>query len=236
MVIDLIYCAGANDRLMRAASDAGWLLGARSDRSSYGHPLAFVDIHYRAPDFARHLRRVAAERPRYAVVPDLSETEVSKADVARALAQADELAMFCETPLLVPKLAGQVALIPTRYAIAYSVPSSYGGARFGPWVLLGRRVHLLGGSPSTQRRMYRHLRGDADVMSVDGNMAQKVLGKLNDWSCRNVWEKAPRGTDYMECWRRSLENIYQMWLMESTDYQRVEPPSSAVTRPELWTA
>lgn len=232
-MIDLIYCAGANDRLMRAALDAGWLLGARSDRSSYGHPLAFVDVHYRAPDFARHLQRVAAERPRYAVVPDLSDTEVSKSDVARALAQADELADHCDVPLIVPKLAGQLALIPARYAIAYSVPSSYGGAAFGPWLLHGRRVHLLGGSPSNQRRSYRHLRGDANVMSVDGNMAQKVLGKLNYWSRRNVWVKAPLGSDYMDCWHRSLANIAAMWRAEF-DHESVVAHTIAELQPILW--
>lgn len=213
-MIDLIYCAGSNDRLMRAANDAGWLLGARSDRASYGHRLAFIDIHYRAPDFTRHLQRVAAEQPRYAVVPDLSEKEVSAADVARALGQADKLAQHCDVPLIVPKRSGQLALIPQRYAIAYSVPSSYGGAQFGPWLLRGRRVHLLGGSPSTQRRIYRYLRGEADVMSVDSNMAQKVLGKLNYWSRRNVWEKAPLGSDYMDCWLISLVNIRRMWQAE----------------------
>lgn len=200
---------------MRAAYEAGWLLGVRSDRTSYGFPLSFVDIDYKRPNWERHLRRIAEERPKYAVVPDLSETAVDAADVRRALAQADVLGEHCHTPLIVPKLSGQLAHIPARYAIAYSVPSTYGGAQFGPWLLKGRRVHLLGGSPSTQRRMYRALRGIADVVSVDGNMAQKVaLGKLNYWHRRNVWVKAPIGTPYMECWRRSLENVYLMWWIE----------------------
>lgn len=213
-MVDLIYCAGSNRELMRLASEAGWLLGVRSDRTSYGHPLAFVDIHYKAPDWPRHVRRVAKERPRYAIVPDLSETAVDLADIHRALTQADEIAAYCDVPLIVPKLVGQLAHIPARYAIAYSVPSSYGGATFGPWKLTGRRVHLLGGSPSTQRRFYRVLRHIAEVMSADGNMAQKCAGKLNYWSERNVWEKAPRETAYYECWRRSLANIRRMWQIE----------------------
>lgn len=212
--LDLIYCAGSTPRLMQAAYNAGWLLGVRSDKLSYGLPIAFVDVHYRAPDWSRHLRYVMREQPRYAVVPDLSENEVSEVDVKRALTQADELASYCQTPLIVPKLAGQLPLIPAQYAIAYSVPSTYGGAQFGPWLLAGRRVHLLGGSPSTQRRIYRYLRGVATVTSVDGNMAQKVLSKLGYWSSSNVWVKAPRGTNYMECWERSLANIAAMWSHE----------------------
>lgn len=196
------------------ALEAGWLLGIRSDKLSYGFQVAFVDIHYKRPDWQRHLRCVGQEQPRYAVVPDLSEAEVSEADVVRALAQADTLAQYCAVPLIVPKLAGQLPLIPARYAIAYSVPSTYGGAQFGPWLLFGRRVHLLGGSPSTQRRIYRYLRGTAVVTSVDGNMAQKLLAKLNYWSRSNVWRKAPRGSDYMDCWRQSLANIAAMWDAE----------------------
>lgn len=216
-MLDLIYCAGGNKHLMLAAQDAGWLLGVRSDRTSYGLPMAFVDIHYKAPDWPRHVRRVATERPRYAIVPDLSETAVDLADIRRALAQADELAEHCEVPLIVPKLAGQLAHIPPRYAIAYSIPSSYGGAQFGPWKLAGRRIHLLGGSPSTQRRFYRAVRDVAEVMSVDGNMAQKCAGKLNYWSRSNVWRQLPRGTAYLDCWRRSLANIRLMWQIECSE-------------------
>lgn len=214
-MLDLIYCAGNNRSLMQVAFDSGWMLGVRSDRASYDLPISFVDIHYRTPNWLRHAARVAREHPRYAVVPDLSESVVDLEDIRRALSQADELLVLCDVPLIVPKLSGQLAHIPARYAIAYSVPSSYGGARFGPWKLAGRRVHLLGGSPSLQRRIYRSLRGVADVRSVDGNMAQKVaLSKLNFWSRRNVWEKAPRGTPYLECWRRLVESIRAMWLAE----------------------
>lgn len=213
-MLDLIYSGSGNQVLLSLAHEAGWLLGARSDRASYGLPLAFVDIDYKAPDFRRHLHRVSRERPRYAIVPDLSETAVDLADIRRALAQADELAAHCEVPLIVPKLAGQLAHIPAQYAIAYSIPSSYGGATFGPWKLAGRRVHLLGGSPSTQRRFYRVLRHTAEVMSADGNMAQKCAGKLNYWSESNVWRQMPRGTTYRDCLQRSLENILRMWQIE----------------------
>lgn len=210
-MLDLIYCAGNNRPFMDAALEAGWLLGVRSDRTSYGYQLALVDIEYRRPNWERHLRRVALERPRYAIVPDLSEMEVSADDVARALAQADHLAEHCAVPLLVPKLAGQLALIPERYAIAYSIPSTYGGARFGPWQLAGRRVHLLGGSPATQLRIYRSLVDIAEVMSADGNMAQKVAVQKLNYVEAGVWKKAPRGTPYLECWVRSCRNIVAMW-------------------------
>ena len=214
-MLDLIYCAGNNQRLMFAAKEAGWLLGVRSDRASYKLPISFVDNDYKRPNWPMHLRRVDKEAPRYATVPDLREDRLDLADVERAIKQADELANYCQIPLIVPKRSDQLAHIPARYAIAYSIPTSYGGAQFGPWLLAGRRVHLLGASPSTQRKLYRAIKSSVEVISADGNMAQKVgLSKLNYWSRRGVWEKAPRGTDPYWCVIQSFITIQAMWREE----------------------
>jgi hypothetical protein len=147
---DLIYCAGSNQALDRIAHEAGFLLGIRSGRTSLpGYRVQFVDIDYRRPDFEKHLRVVSKHQPKYATVPDLSEEYVSPQDVSRALAQAlaqyEQRASVCETPLIVPKLPGQIALLPAHVAIGYSLPASYGGARYPLWEMEGRRVHLLGG-------------------------------------------------------------------------------------------
>ncbi len=216
--MDLIYCAGANRHLMQAALEAGWLLGVRSDRSSYGFTISFVDNEYRAPDWKLHLRRVIKEQPKYATVPDLSEEICSLADIERAIKQADELSNYCQIPLIVPKLRAQLAHIPNHYAIAYSIPSSYGGATFGPWLLEGRRVHLLGGSPGTQRTLYRAIREYVEVISADGNMAQKVGLSYADYWNGLAWEKLPthvfqhdkreRGKEAV---RRSFITIPAMW-------------------------
>lgn len=133
MGIDLIYCAGGNPILSQIASEEGWLLGFRSDRSLGDFPATFIDIDYRQPDFERHLAIVAEYRPRYATVPDLSEQRVDLVNVSRALEQRDRLAPFCEIPLIVPKLAGQLALLPPEVAIGYSIPTSYGGAQYPLW-------------------------------------------------------------------------------------------------------
>lgn len=146
MNIDLIYCAGANPRLTQIAYEQGYLLGIRSGRLDYGFPISFVDIDYKQPDFEKHREVVARLRPKYAIVPDLSDTSVSEQDVARGVKQAEQLSAYCEFPVIVPKLSDQISLIPGKYVIAYSVPTTYGGAKFGVWKLQGRRVHLLGGS------------------------------------------------------------------------------------------
>jgi hypothetical protein len=88
-------------------------------------------------------------------VLDLSEEEVSTQTVERAMGQYQQLVGYCEVPLIVPKLPGQIALLPAEVAIGYSLPTSYGGARYELWELEGRRVYLLGGSPHDQMEVYK---------------------------------------------------------------------------------
>src|SRR5581483_1402700 len=145
MMIDLIYCAGGNPRLSLIAEEEGWLIGFRSDYSAPKHPIAFVDVEYKKPDFMAHLRLVARHKPKYTTVPDLSEKEINRADIDRAIQQAEQLSAYCEIPLIVPKLSGQLEMIPAFFAIGYSIPSSYGGAQYPLWELAERQIHLLGG-------------------------------------------------------------------------------------------
>jgi len=214
--MDLIYCAGANPRLSQIAYDAGYLLGIRSDRADYGFPISFVDIEYRQPNFAAHLAIIKKHQPKYATVPDLSEKEVSEQDIERAVNQARHLSSYCEIALIVPKLPGQIALLPPDLAIGYSVPTSYGGAQYPLWELLGRRIHILGGSPHEQMMMYRYLQAAGTVCSADGNMAMKIATKFAKYWDKGKWIEHPqRGQGkedlYLDCWQRSCENIRAYW-------------------------
>jgi hypothetical protein len=216
MSMDLIYCAGGNHRLMDIAHDAGFLLGVRSDKCDYDMPIAFVDIEYRQPDWERHLRRVGELQPRYAIVPDLSDRYVDARDIERAVCQAHQLANYCEIPLIVPKLPGQITLFPDYLAIAYSVPTSYGGAHYGLHELANRRVHLLGGSPKAQQLIARWVKQyNATVISADGNMAQLMATKLARFWQRRWVDHPRRGTNehdlYLDCWRLSCQNIALEW-------------------------
>jgi len=212
--MDVIYCAGHNRALMQIAYEAGYSLGIRSDLNAYDFPISFVDIEYRKPDFDAHLATVKKHQPKYATVPDLSEDETSERDIQRAVFQAEQLAQYCEIPLIVPKRSGQLPLIPSKYAIAYSIPTSYGGAKYGLWKLTSRRVHLLGGSPHEQMKLYRYL--PQSVMSADGNMAQKMAVQFAKYWRNRSWIEHPqrgRGIEdlYLECWQWSCQNIYRYW-------------------------
>jgi hypothetical protein len=215
-MLDLIYCAAGNALLVDIAYETGWQLGMRSDASPMKYPPLFIDVEYKKPDFEKHLEVVARHKPKYATVPDLSELEVSQADVDRALRQAERLQPHCEIVLIVPKLSGQIAMLPEEMAIGYSVPSKYGGAQYPLWELSERRVHLLGGSPRKQMQCYLHLSAIANVMSADGNYSQKQAVNYAMYWEKHRWhyhpEKINNGKDlYAECWKWSCINLMQAW-------------------------
>jgi hypothetical protein len=216
--LDLIYCAGDNARLTEIAAQAGLLIGIRSGRSAHGYAVRFVDVEYQRPNFEKHLRAVARHRPKYATVPDLSESEVSTQDVARALKQYEQLSDVCAIPLIVPKLPEQLALLPQDVAVGYSIPTTYGGVsqRMKPWHFEGRRIHLLGGSPHAQIALYQQLSLCAEVTSADGNMAQLMATQYARYWDQGHWVAHPaRGTHtpdlYLDCWRWSCAAIRRAW-------------------------
>lgn len=216
-MIDLIYCAGGNERLSRIAYEHGWLLGMRSDAPATDLPQTFIDIDYKkVNNFEKHAEVVKQYHPKYATVPDLSEKEVSQADIDRALQQVELIKPDCEIVLVVPKLSGQIAMLPPDVAIGYSIPTSYGGAQYPLWELTGRRIHLLGGSPKKQMEMYRYLSCFAEVMSADGNYAQRQAVRYAEYYEKGKWKEHPqlvnKGKDlYFDCWEWSCANIYHDW-------------------------
>jgi hypothetical protein len=179
-------------------------------------PITFVDIDYEHPNFAKHFEEVKRHHPRYATVPDLSDSRVCHKDIDRAIRQAQQLVNYCEIPLIVPKLSGQTALLPRDQAIGYSVPSGYGGAQFPIWELAGRRVHLLGGSPKKQIQAYLHLSAIAEVMSIDSNYAQGQAVKYAMYWKNHRWHYHPKKDAgcrdlYLECWRWSCIHLRATW-------------------------
>ncbi|GCE45175.1 hypothetical protein EI42_03149 [Thermosporothrix hazakensis] len=221
-MIDLIYCAGGNKRLQEVALDEGWLLGLRSDSSLSPFPQQFVDVDYKNPDFLRHISVVQHYRPKYATVPDLPESGTQATDIMRVLRQRDLLAPYCGTVFVVPKLHIQVLALPADVAIGYSVPSSYGGARYPVSALAGRKIHLLGGSPRKQMEAYKALAPIATVTSVDGNYGQKMAVRFARYWADGRWHdhpaKAKGSRDiYYECWQRTCRALREAWTQLTTE-------------------
>lgn len=236
-MLDLIYCAGGNRRLSQIAWEEGWQLGKRSDASSLDLPQVFIDIRYKNPNWERHLDAVKTHKPRYATITDLSDKEVLDSDIKRALVQHDQLVEYCEVPLIIPKLSGQLALLPSNIAIGYSVPTSYGGALYPLWEpgLAGRRIHLLGGSPKMQMEAFRYLSASGVVTSLDCNYAQKIAVKWGEyWTGKKgkEWVKHPgvktkKRDIYYECWKWSCQNLWEEWnriTKINTSYAKLHAP------------
>lgn len=164
---DVIYCAGGNRRLAAIAREAGMLYGTRHDDSPAYRPY-MVDINWKAYHWhGDYLPKIMAWQPVMAMVPDY-EHEWQRGAMLTMAQQLVERGV--ERVMVCPKFPGAVAHIPDWCLVAVSVPSSYAGFLPDPAELVGRRVHLLGGSPQVQMRLAREYAGRGiTVSSVDGN-------------------------------------------------------------------
>ena len=208
--IDLILCS--RPPFCCYSKDRGMLVGARSDHSqqlSCCKP-DFLDFNFHKPNFRKHLDIVKRFQPKYAIAPDLYTQE----QLPEVLEQAEQLAKHAEQVIIVPKFSGAIRQMPKQYIIALSVPSKYGDcgnilmAEF-----FGRKVHLLGGSPHYQYKLWRHLPG-ADIISIDGN-AYMLSANFGDfWDADKCgWNRTLRGKsiDRGELIKMSVDNVIRFW-------------------------
>lgn len=170
----LIYCAGGNKRLAQIAIDAGFEYGARLPDTVY-FPLYFADNDWKKPNRAAYMAGLARHRPHMATVLDYER----EGQLGEVLDWAEQAAQYVERVLIVPKVFSSIGELPGQIGgkevvLAYSVPSKYGGTQVPVWEFAGRLIHLLGGSPKAQINAYLHLHNVADVVSADGNYAQKM--------------------------------------------------------------
>lgn len=180
--MELVYCAGGNPTFARIAIDAGFRYGARLPASVYG-PLYFADQDYKRPDRRLYMRALAQHRPAMATVLDWQEGT----PLPLVLDWAEEAAQHAGRVVIIPKVQGGIDRLPRRIGSAdvvlgYSVPTRYGGTMLPLWEFTGWPVHLLGGSPHKQHRIWRHLSGAADVVSADGNQSNREAHYCRFWS------------------------------------------------------
>jgi hypothetical protein len=215
--IELIYCAGKNQRFEAVAHAAGFRIGVQLP-NQVSHPVYFADQDWKNPDRTRYMTALAHHRPALATVLDLESPE----QLPEVLAWAEEAAAHVEQVLIIPKYSGAVDSLPRQIGgaavvLAYSVPTKFGGTEVPIWEFVGWPVHLLGGSPHRQMTLTRYL----NVTSADGNMSNKMAHRGRFWS----QEKGPKGhwrqlreigidlpTDNnLEAFRRSCKNIMKAW-------------------------
>jgi hypothetical protein len=186
--------------------------------------LYFADQDWRKPNRTRYMAALAEHRPTMATVLDW-EYEEQLPDV---LDWAEEAAQYVERVLIVPKVVGGIPSIPRRIngrdvVLGYSVPTKYAGTPVPIWSFSGWPVHLLGGSPHKQIDVYLHMQPIADVVSIDGNMHNKMAtercafwrrrpGSKGRWIVLQEADGQKWGNDALyEAFRRSCENIMAVW-------------------------
>lgn len=218
----LIYCADGNPTFASIAVECGWLYGARLPATVY-QSVYFADQDWKDPDRYSYMAALATHRPSMATVLDW-EREEQLPDV---LSWAEEAAQHVtESVLIVPKVIGGVPLLPRsvggkRIVLAYSVPTKYGGSPLPLWELRGWPLHLLGGSPQEQLKLWSILSAQSEVVSLDGNMAHQQAHRCRFWSRTSGpkgrwWQLKDIGDDRKEganaeAFRRSLTNIKNAW-------------------------
>ncbi len=171
----LIYCAGGSPRFTAIALEHNFLYGAQLPSSTYA-PLYFADQDWKNPNRAKYMKELEEHKPSVATVIDYTN-DVSFDEV---MSWADEASKHVkESIIIIPKVPGTIDAIPEtingkKVILGYSVPSLY-GATDVPTAEFGRRpVHLLGGNPMKQFA----LRNEMNVVSIDGNYAQKVAAQF----------------------------------------------------------
>lgn len=220
MSVELIYCAGKNQRFEAVALAAGFRIGAQLPNTVY-HPVYFADQDWKRPNRERYMQALAEHRPAMATVLDLERPD----QLVEVLGWAEEASAYARYVLIIPKYSGAVDRLPRKIGsadvvLAYSVPTAFGGTQVPAWEFYGWPVHLLGGSPHRQMEIARYLK----VISADGNMANKMATTRGQfwmpgtarWARDHYWPKLSeagwQGQDApLEAFRRSCENIAAAW-------------------------
>ncbi len=212
----LIYAADGNPTFARLAVEAGWLYGAKLPSTVYQR-VYFADQDWKKPDRAAYMKALSEHRPEVATVLDY-EREWQWGEV---LSWAEEAAQYVRKVVVIPKVPDTIADIPAQIGgadviLGYSIPTTFGGTPCPMWEFRGRPVHLLGGSPQKQMRLFQYL----DVVSADGNMPAMQARKGRTWlrwpTRKGHWTQlAELGDDRAEpaaeCFRRSLNEIKAAW-------------------------
>jgi len=217
--LEVIYCADGNPRMAEIALDAGMLYGAQLPNSVAYRPY-FVDQDWKQPDRAKYMAALAEYRPHMATVLDLERWS----QLDEVLSWATEAAQHAQTVVIIPKAHGVIDKLPRAIGgatvrLGYSVPTRYGGTTVQLHEFEGWPVHLLGGSPEKQMRLWHKL----DVWSVDTNYTASMAIRYGQYWARVDWPRVrhwPRVDEadgvaadkpMYEAFRRSCVNIMQAW-------------------------
>lgn len=209
------------------AFDLGFLTGFREDCSyqqqQFLHldvPVGMLDNDFRNPNLERYVNRVLEYEPRVSIIGDAH-------DVAEARSYVDAIrdleASLPKTEfIVVPKCRAAIDDIPSDITLGYSrgYADLLAHEFSDPVDWRGRRVHILGGSPSKQLAVIEELTqptlsGDppADIVGVDWNGLHRGAQFGEFWTV-DGWDDSGRDADHVtvrKTVRHGLVHVRAFW-------------------------
>lgn len=161
-----VHVQGNNRQVPTWARASGMAYGTRHDDTPRDY-VFMLDINWRKYIWSEYMARVLLWRPVMAMVADYEHPNQRETMLKQV---ADLRAAGVLRVLVCPKFHGAVADIPDDCVVAVSIPSRYAGFVPAEHELVGRRIHLLGGSPSKQRDAVLRW----NVISADYNAHQRA--------------------------------------------------------------
>lgn len=158
-----VLCMGGNKNAPIIAKESGWEYGSRHDYKIYADSVYMLDIKWKDYDWPKYIEKVKRYRPEIAMVADYE----SPSQRRLLYQQIRELKPLVSRVMVCPKFIGAIRHIPSFCVIAVSVMSDYAG--FEPPIeeLVGRKIHLLGGSFNRQADLIRKYNAVGQVVSLD---------------------------------------------------------------------
>lgn len=178
-----VFCAARNKQYMNIAIEYGFQPGARlPDNHVYALPY-FVDQDWKNPNLEAYLSYVSKYRPYMATVLDWELPEQEN----EVMRWAEAVAPFVHEVIIIPKVSGSIASIPSFIAgkpvrLGFSVPTRHGATYVPLSEFAARPVHLLGGSPHAHLVYPEYL----NVVSGDCNQFMLLASRGLVWSAEPV--------------------------------------------------
>lgn len=164
---------------------AGFEYGTRHSETPMYQPF-MVDIDWENYDWNDYLHKISLWKPTFALVPDYEHPSQRRALYShiRDLKHLSILRIG-----VCPKFVGAVNHIPPFCILCISVPSTYAGFLPLHEEVVGKQLHLLGGSPQKQLQCIS-LYSNATTISLDGiSFTKAARFKAIYLSHCNKWKK-----------------------------------------------
>lgn len=211
----LIFSGGGSRKHYEIATKYGFQYGAQLPDTIYGK-LYFADHEWKNPRKDIYIKALCQHKPNMATVLDW----VEGVDLSTILLWAEEISQYVNKILIVPKIPQTIKHLPKsinskEVILAYSIPSSYGKTKVSIYEFKGWPIHLLGGSPRKQFKMWKIFSEFSEVSSIDGNYFMLKANKFcQHWELDGRWvsDNFQNSKDaHFTSFEKSCKNLKIFW-------------------------